>query len=195
MGIRSGNDPYGGATSLVDQMLGTAYPTVKAVQAKLPELSALYTDLPTLLALPALVGAAANAHGVPLESFGTVDSTGATDMSTLINTAIAETAADGVQLLIGPGSYLASSMIKLVSGAKVRLQPDSIILRDFVSVGVTGLIGQESYSTPLTKPQWFGGVVRNPSPSTLNGRSFGLYMDDGVIEDDAEWSELWALHG
>jgi hypothetical protein len=133
-----------------------------------------------------------NLPGRLLDDWGTVDVYGGEDASGIINEAIAGSADLGDPLWIGPGDYLNSSTIKLVSGANIILSTRATLIRNTTSLGSTGHITQADLSTPIQDVKWSGGRIYNPDPATLTGNAFGVNCEDsdfgGFFID--EWSSL-----
>lgn len=106
-----------------------------------------------------------------------MDDTGATNMGTLINAAIVQTAAAGVRLHVNSAIVMSTERIKCVSGTRMSMEPGCYFLRNFTSTGQSGFIGAGT-AVETSDDVWLWGIkVVSPDYTTYTGNVFCAHGD------------------
>lgn len=124
--------------------------------------------------------------GRTLDEFGTVDRTGSQDVSTIINAAIAATAAEGVPLIVGPGTYRCEDRLIFRDGLHLQASSRATFERRY-SASTLPFVFQPDRFTPI-KIRVVGGRWWNPDPGLIdftgiNGNMFDLHLEDSEMSD------------
>lgn len=115
---------------------------------------------------------------------------GVTSDRNAIQAAIDWSAQNRLTVSIPDGNYLVNQPLYARAGASVVCTPRARLIRNYSTTGTTGLLMNETMTTPISNFRWSGGVLHNPSPATLAGNTVCLNANDSVIEDVFcdEWS-------
>lgn len=119
-----------------------------------------------------------------LDSKAGLDKTGAISVSTIVNDAIAESAALNKTLVVGPGTYLCGAALRWVSGMRVRCEPGAVFMRGFYpGAGINAFVTQANLATEITDLIWEGGEIRGDASFTFSGNVIGTRMRRFRIDD------------
>lgn len=113
-------------------------------------------------------------------SLYSIDNTGITGVSTIINTLIAQTAANGTILKIDAGTYLLDAPIECADNMRLHAANTAVFVKNFVTTGSYGAVTQANTSAKIANVEFKGGTygVPNTASNATSGNIFALYGDD-----------------